>query len=76
MNLGRIAKRAIPVVIGVLLVAVGLACLNYTKPATLQHHQEWATQNARPAPSDTVFWSGVGSAALGAFVLGWAIGRR
>ncbi len=76
MNLGRMTKRLVPVVIGVLLLAFGLACLNYTKPATLQHHQEWATQNARLAPSNTVFWSGVGSAALGAFVLGWAIGRR
>ena len=76
MNLGRIAKRAIPVVIGVLLVAVGLACLNYTKPATLPHHQEWATENARPEPNDMVFWTGVGSVAVGASVLGCCLGRR
>ena len=76
MNLGRMTKRLVPIVLAVLFLAAGLACLNYTKPMGLQEHQEWATLNARPAPSDTVFWGGVGSAALGAFVLGWAIGRR
>ncbi len=75
MNLGRIKRRWMPVVFGALLVAFGLACFNYTKPGTLLHHQEWATQNDRPAPSDTVFWTGVGSAVLGAFTIGWALGR-
>ncbi len=76
MNLGRMTKRLAPVVIGVLILAFGLACLNYTKPATLLHHQEWATQNARPEPNDMVFWTGVGSVAVGASVLGCCLGRR
>ena len=70
------SMRWIPIAAGVLLVAFGLACFNYTKPSTLQHHQEWAREHAMLAPSDTVFWAGVGSVALGAFVLGFSVRRR
>ena len=68
--------RWVPVAIGFLLVAFGIACLNYTKPGTLQHHQEWAREHAKPAPGNTVFWSGVTSTAIGAFVLGFSVARR
>ncbi len=70
------SMRWIPIAAGVLLVAFGLACFNYTKPSTLQHHQEWARANAMLAPSNTVFWSGVSSVAFGAFVLGFSVRRR
>ena len=51
---GRPFMRWIPVAIGFLLLAFGLACLNYTKPGTLPHLQEWAHEHAKPAPSNTV----------------------
>ncbi len=68
--------RWIPVAIGFLLVAFGIACLNYTKPGTFQRHQEWAREHAKTAPGNTVFWGGGTSTAIGAFVLGFSVASR
>ena len=62
--------------VGVALVAFGFGCFNYTKPSTIQHHQEWAAEKGMPAPSDNVLRGGMGSAALGAFVIGFSLRRR
>ncbi len=63
-----------PVVIGVLLLGVGIACFNYTKPGTLEYHQAWAAENGRPGPTDTVLWGGVVSAVLGSLAVGLGAG--
>ncbi len=75
MNIGRAAKRGGPIVIGLVLVGFGLGCVNYTKPGTIQYHQQWATTNGRPAPSDAVLWGGAGSAVFGAFAVGFGVAR-
>lgn len=76
MNIGRAVRRWAPVAVGLLLVGSGIACFNYTKPATLPHHQAWATEHGRPAPSDGVLWTGVGLAVTGGLALGFAVGGR
>ncbi len=76
MNVRSATMRWGPMVIGLLLFAFGLASLNYTKAETFQHHQEWARERGVAAPSNTIFWGGVGSAVLGAFVLGFSLARR
>ena len=73
MNVGRAAKCWAPVVVGLLLLGAGIACFNYTKPGTLQDHQAWASEHGRPAPSDTVLWSGAGSAVIGSLAVGFAV---
>lgn len=63
-------RRWAPVVVGLVLLGFGIACFNYSKPGTLEYHQAWASEHGRPAPSDTVLWSGVAAAVIGAFVVG------
>ena len=74
MNVRCVATCWVPVVVGFLLLAVGIACFNYTKPGTLEYHQAWATENGRPAPSDTVLWGAVVSAVIGSLAVGFAVG--
>ncbi len=73
MSIGRTATRWAPVTIGLLLMGFGVACFNYTKPGALQYHQEWAAANGRPAPTDTIFWCGVGG---GGRVCRWVWDRQ
>ncbi len=76
MNLRSTTKRWCPVAIGLLLVALGLACLNYTKADAFEYHQAWSQQRGAPAPSSTILWGGAGFTAIGAFVLGFSFARR
>lgn len=69
--MGRAARRWGPVLIGLVLLAFGIACLNYTKPGTVEHHRAWADEHARPAPGDGILWGGAGAAVVGAFGLGF-----
>lgn len=64
--------------LGLLLLAFGAACINYTKPSALEHHQEWAAKNKMPAPSDTILIGGVVSISAGVVLIGFAVsqGRR
>jgi len=54
---------------GAALIGFGIACANYTKPSTLEHHQEWSRENGLPAPSAAILYVGVASAAVGGFML-------
>lgn len=74
MNFGHVMTRWAPVVIGLLLLVFGIACFNYTKPGTLQHHRAWAAEHGRPAPTDTIVWGGASSAIFGAFAVGFGVG--
>ena len=68
--------RWVLVVIGVVLVGSGAACLNYVKAETIEHHREWAAARGMPAPSATIQWGGLAAAVVGGFVLGLAAARR
>ncbi len=67
--------RWIALAFGCVLVLLGLACLNYTKAGTIQHHQEWAAASGMPAPSATILWAGAASGALGAFLVGFSAAK-
>ncbi len=73
MNVLCLARCWAPVVVGLLLLGVGIACFNYTKPGTLQYHQAWASEHGRPAPSDTVLWGGAVSAVIGSLAVGFGV---
>lgn len=63
-------------IFGILVVAFGAACLNFTQGFGIAHHAEWAASHGMPAPSYPIFLTGAVSEALGAILLGVAIGRR
>lgn len=73
--MGRTGKRWAAVVVGLAVAAFGIACFNYTKPGTLAHHQAWAGEHGRLAPSDGILWAGAAAAVLGAFAAGFGIAR-
>ncbi len=76
MSIGSTATRWAPVVIGLLLLGFGVACLNYTKPGSQPGHEEWAAAHDRPAPTETVLWGGAVSVAAGAFAVGFRMARK
>jgi len=57
-------------------LGVGIACFNYTKPGTLEHHQAWASEHGRPAPTNTILWSGAVSAVIGSLAIGFGVAGR
>jgi uncharacterized membrane protein YedE/YeeE len=63
-------------VVGFLVLAFGLGCLNYTAAEGLEHHRTVAREHGLPEPSPTIFRMGVAALALGAGTFGFAIGRR
>ena len=73
MNACCTARCWVPVVVGLLLLGIGIACFNYTKPGTLQHHQAWASEHGRPAPTDTVLWGGAVAAVIGSLAVGFGV---
>ena len=76
MKLRPTLTRWILVAIGVLLLAFGLACANFTKPDALQYHQQWAADNDMPGPTNAVSWAGVNAGAAGAFFIGLSFAVR
>ena len=70
------AKSSFILILGAILVMFGAACINYTKPSALEHHQRWAAQHDAPPPSDTVLIGGVVSVAAGVGLLGFGVSRR
>ncbi len=58
-------KRLILVAAGVVLLALGLGCLNYARPGSREHHSVWAEAHNMPPPSRTIFVGGVASAVAG-----------
>ena len=67
--------RALLILVGLLLVALGAGCLNYSKAETLDHHREWAQERGMPPPSATVMWTGAGALAGGGFIAAVGMGR-
>jgi hypothetical protein len=57
------------------LLAFGLACLNYTKAETLEHHREVARQHDWPPPGPAILYGGVAAVVAGAGAVGFALGR-
>lgn len=68
--------RILLVVIGIILVALGLGCLNYTKSNGLEHHREAATRFGLPQPSERILFGGAAALAIGDGLVGFAAGRR
>ncbi len=58
-------KRLILVAAGVVLLVLGLGCLNYTRPGNREHHLGWAEAHNMPPPSRAIFVGGVASAVAG-----------
>jgi hypothetical protein len=59
-----------------LVVAGGVACLNYTSAFAYDHHVVWALDKGVPMPSETIFWGGVAAAVGGGVAWGVLIGGR
>jgi hypothetical protein len=76
---GRIevnASRLACLVSGLVLAVVGFFCLNYTKGFDMEHHVQWAAAHDFPAPSYPIFLAGAGLGALGAALIGHALGSK
>ena len=67
-------KRAL-FVLGILVLALGIGCLNYTTEVTAAHHREWAKQHGYPEPSYSLYLLGVVFSSVGAGTAGLALGR-
>jgi len=68
--------RILTIIIGIVLVALGLACMNYTKADGLQHHREAATRLGLPPPGESILFGGAAALVVGGGLIGLAIGRR
>jgi len=68
--------RKLRLVLGILLAVFGFFCLNYTNGFGIAHHAEWAAAHGLPAPTYAIFLTGAALGALGAGVVGHALGRR
>jgi hypothetical protein len=63
-------------ILGVLILALGVGCLNYTSDAGADHHRAWAAEKGLPEPSRAIFFLGVACTVAGAGSVGFAVGRR
>jgi hypothetical protein len=59
-----------------LVLVIGLACLNYTKIGNLERHTAFAQSHDLPPPSRPIFYSGVALTVLGAGFVGFLAGKR
>jgi hypothetical protein len=64
------------VILGVLVLILGVGCLNYTTAGGADHHREWAVQKGLPEPSPAIFYLGVACTVAGAGSVGFALGGR
>ncbi len=69
-------KRLILVAAGVVLLVLGLACLNYMRPGNREHHRGWAEAHNMPPPSRTIFVGGVASAVAGTGLAAFALLKK
>jgi uncharacterized membrane protein YphA (DoxX/SURF4 family) len=70
------ASRIGAFLLGLLVVAFGFLCLNFTQGFGMAHHAEWANSHGMPPPSYPIFLTGAVTEALGALIVGVALGRR
>ena len=68
--------RRLLLVAGLLALAFGLGCLNYTVDGKADHHREWAREKGVPEPSEQIFVLGAVFTAAGAGLAGFTLGRR
>src|SRR5262245_47381859 len=74
---GALMKRTTRWLLGVLgvgVLAFGLACLNYTKADGREHHQEVARRHGLPEPGEPILYGGVAAVVLGAGLVGFVVG--
>ena len=69
-------KRLIIIAAGVVLLALGLGCLNYARPGSREHHRGWAEAHNMPPPSRTIFVGGVATAVAGTGLAVFALVKR
>ena len=67
-------KRTL-LVLGILVLALGIGCLNYTTESGASHHREWAQMYRLPEPSYALFLLGAALSSVGAGTAGFALGR-
>lgn len=58
-------KRWLLAGLGGLAIGFGLGCLNYTNPATFEHHRTWASEHSMPPPGRPVQLAGAGALIVG-----------
>ena len=63
-------------ILGLLVLVFGIACLNYTTAGGADHHRQWAAEKGLPEPSPAIFYLGVACTAAGAGSVGLSLGRR
>ena len=66
-------SRVLP---GLIALALGIGCLNYTKAFGVEHHHEWAEESGFPPPSGTIYFVGIGFMTLGGVLVGNGLVRR
>ncbi len=64
------------VVSGLILMVLGLGCLNFTTDGKAVQHREWAREHGFPEPSNAIYLLGLGCTAGGAGAVGFVLGRR
>ncbi len=69
-------KRLILVAAGVVLLALGLACLNYMRPGNRENHSVSAEANNMPPPSRTIVVGGVATAVAGTGLAVFALVKK
>ncbi len=62
--------------VAVLVLAIGLGCLNYTVAWSVSRHAEWAAEYGLPEPSRELLRIGMGATALGGFLAGFFLKKR
>jgi sulfite exporter TauE/SafE len=73
----RFRLRTLLIVLaGIMLILLGLGCLNYTKVDGLQHHMEFAQTHGLPKPGEHILLAGAASLLAGAGLVGYSIGSR
>ena len=68
-------KRTL-LVLGILVLALGIGCLNYTTEVNAPHHRQWAQQHGFREPSYSFYLFGVVCSSVGAGTAGFALGKR
>jgi hypothetical protein len=61
---------------GMVVVLLGLLCLNYTKASGLERHRAFAQQHQLPEPSNGILWGGAVAVSLGSVLIGYSLGSR
>jgi hypothetical protein len=69
-------RRLLAGLAGLLVLAFGLGCLNYTKADGLEHHREVAQRHGLPEPTSNTLYLGVLAVVVGSGTIGFVLGRR